>query len=680
LAESHRLAGQPELARDILLQLTADSKASAGQKADAWYQLAMTGLALNDLPLVRKCLREVSSAYGTTGIKAARTLHLRSRLAYIEKEQTLAFELLDRAENALKTQMEGDPMMTTLSAYELGRIINERARWLAKKQDNVSWLRAITEYLRLGRLNDLARKDYQSKDAQLLLLNGNKEVYEKALNTVYALYINEPRPSLLDTAFYFIEKSKSTLLLDEIMARAAADRSRGAGALLDQLYTARASLASLRKTINGSNKGKSSLLDKEREVNQLQDTLFQRFPAFAQLAKPTNPSLAEARSRLVADDGVLLDFFAGEQWIYVLRVSPETTTLDRLPAADYSVAQIRKFNESLKLESAGDMSNFTTSALRMQRELIDTEHWPLGINRLVISPDGALNFLPFASLLTEAPIDGNLSFSYLLRRCRIRLVYAAGAPEMDAVLPRSGKGMLGIYPIFAGQDREQKEVERVLPDLKPYEGNRLRGSKATRSAVLRALPHYEVALFATHARALDGNTGEPSISLSDGELLPTDLAGRRLATRLAILSACETAVGREEKGEGVMSLSRSFTYAGVHSVVMTLWSVPEQATMKLVVNLLDHLSHGEDIDEALRQAQIDYLKDPSIPQAEKSPFHILGMVVIGDGRPVSLGKRNYKRCLAIAGIALAGIFAFVGAWLYRWWKTKFSNTIGEMKA
>jgi CHAT domain-containing protein len=104
----------------------------------------------------------------------------------------------------------------------------------------------------------------------------------------------------------------------------------------------------------------------------------------------------------------------------------------------------------------------------------------------------------------------------------------------------------------------------------------------------------------------------------------------RLDADLVTLSACETALGQEMGGEGLVGLARAFQYAGARSVLASLWGVGDDSTAELMKRFYGHLQAGKAKDEALRAAQIDLLRGAAPGVAH--PFHWAPFVLIGDWR------------------------------------------------
>ena len=137
---------------------------------------------------------------------------------------------------------------------------------------------------------------------------------------------------------------------------------------------------------------------------------------------------------------------------------------------------------------------------------------------------------------------------------------------------------------------------------------------------------YRYLHFATHARMSDREPGESQLLLADGAL---DLAAiRRLAltAELVTLSACETALGRQVRGEGVVGLSHAFLSAGARSTLVTLWPVTDRSTLRFMTDLYRELHDGRPPAEALRTVRKRWIGAGAGTNhpANWAPFILLG--------------------------------------------------------
>lgn len=165
----------------------------------------------------------------------------------------------------------------------------------------------------------------------------------------------------------------------------------------------------------------------------------------------------------------------------------------------------------------------------------------------------------------------------------------------------------------------RQEAERILA-VAPAESNyRATDFRASRSlATSGELGQYRYVHFATHGYADTTRAGLSAIVLSmideqgkpqDGFLRTHDIYNLKLPAELVVLSACETGLGKEVKGEGLEGLTRAFMYAGARRVVVSLWNVNDKATASLMQRLYtEMLRSNKTPAAALRAAQIEMLR------------------------------------------------------------------------
>ncbi len=119
-----------------------------------------------------------------------------------------------------------------------------------------------------------------------------------------------------------------------------------------------------------------------------------------------------------------------------------------------------------------------------------------------------------------------------------------------------------------------------------------------------------------------------------------ELYNMNLNASMVALSACNTGNGDLRKGEGIMSLARGFVYAGVPSIVMTLWEVQDASGSIIMDKYYEYLKQGSTKDIALQQAKLDVLRDANM--AKSHPFFWSTYIVSGDTTSIEMHKNNSK--------------------------------------
>ena len=207
-----------------------------------------------------------------------------------------------------------------------------------------------------------------------------------------------------------------------------------------------------------------------------------------------------------------------------------------------------------------------------------------------------------------------------------------GNPQMPKLPPKIGEPPQQLPPL-PGAETEAKAIASLL-NTKP-----LIGSQATESEVVKRLPQARIIHLATHGIFNDVqglNSGvalTPSIPPSsplkkggsqknDGLLTAGEIFDLKLNADLVVLSACDTGRGKIT-GDGVVGLSRSFISAGVPSVLVSLWSVPDAPTASLMTEFYQNLSKNSDKATALRQAMLTTMKQHPAPK-DWAAFTLIG--------------------------------------------------------
>ena len=285
--------------------------------------------------------------------------------------------------------------------------------------------------------------------------------------------------------------------------------------------------------------------------------------------------------------------------------------------------------------------------------------------RLIIIPDGILEYVPFEALLKEAARPGArpfTSYPFFIRDHQVSYAHSAGLlHEMrNTSYQAPRQWILAFAPAFQdAPDQEQslasrrRNLGRLVSNVKEVQSIKsllrtriFKGDDATRERFLADAPYYSIIHLATHAKAND-EEGEYSYlafteisdTLQNELLYARDLYSMRLQAEMVVLSACESGVGELRRGEGVISLARGFSYAGAKSLVTTLWRVSDRESAALMELFYRHLKEGEPKDRALREAKLQFINQPG--QGRAHPFFWAAFVLSGDMAPIVVEQSRF---------------------------------------
>ncbi len=259
---------------------------------------------------------------------------------------------------------------------------------------------------------------------------------------------------------------------------------------------------------------------------------------------------------------------------------------------------------------------------------------PPGVRRLLVVPDQGLHAVHFDALMVGAAEPQALVEHYP--------VTSVPSPAILVELrsqppPRVAGGALAVswgapVPLADGTrlprlrrvDLEARRVTRRLPA-----SERISGRRATVAAVLDAAERgHPVLHVAAHAHVDPLIPGRSALFLaptgvSSGEMRLVDIESRRLPFQLVVLSACTTAGGREDRGEGLRGPARAFLSAGSRSVVATGWAISDRAAARQMDAFYRELAAGAPVDEALARMKRAEIR-AGRPPAEWAAFQLLG--------------------------------------------------------
>ena len=367
-------------------------------------------------------------------------------------------------------------------------------------------------------------------------------------------------------------------------------------------------------------------------------------------------TLDQVRRGLRSSHEALLEYSVGDSGTSLWVIRRDRWKHFMLPARAALRVRIATLRQGLANPGTADASEIHATERELYRVLIAPAETELaGVDQLVIAADGVLSLIPFEVLLArDAPGERAPPGAYLVERYTISYApsasalairaVAAGGPRIVAV----GDPAFGHAPL-QGADPAAMAANVALEAL-PYTaaelatlahlaGRRpylaLSGSAATRERLLRLaeLPSAGVIHLATHG---DVNATEPDrsglwLAPDSGSAQPSrlevrDIVKLRLTAGLVVLSACETGMGRLERGEGVIGLARAFLLAGAQCTLVSLWKVNDRSTSLLMERFYRRALDGRTSRaQALAEAKRALLRT----EATHSPFFWAPFILIG---------------------------------------------------
>ena len=451
----------------------------------------------------------------------------------------------------------------------------------------------------------------------------------------------------------------------------------------------------------------------ETEYNELLVTINGRYPAYQQITNPTAWSLQRIQDEVIQNDQtLLLEYSLGLEKSYAWAVTRNSIKVFELPGRAEINEAAKKLSGLLVLPPTGNEGKLDQAARDLSRIILAPLAAELNKQVIIVVADGGLNYVPFQILpqpanneplvanfeiinTPSASILGDLRREAAQRRPATRLLAAFGDPvfNLKQIARNSTQQAVGVVRWRSAMrdirpDKHTFDSSTIPPlfyaarelanlrDLAGSDALVLSDVAATRDSLLKTdLAQYAMLHLATHGIFDPDRPEDSGLLLSttnregqqiNGFLRLQDIYELKAPVELVVLSACETALGRDVQGEGLVGVTRGFMYAGASSVLATLWKVDDAATAELMkLFYTNMLQRGMAPGEALRAAQNTIRQDPNW----RSPYYWASFTLQGEYRqvikPMATPKAVFVRygLMIGSGLLLVMLFGFA---LYRY--------------
>lgn len=585
----------------------------------------------------------------------------------------------------------GEGMADVRAPYDLLKVLgqNVQFRWaLAQKNEGRNQLAPALEACRQAtEAINFLRGSYKSKTDKQGLIDFGYAIFETAIAASRRLYLQTGDAKYAAQAFGFAESCRSLLLQEALQEAAALNLPGIPEAVRQEEYELRTAIAAAEEkykaklseaTSNTSSEAlelSSRLFDLNQQYTALKERLKKQYPEYYQTRFGFSAiSLGDLQAKLLRPNQSLLEYMVGDSSIFIFLVQKdrfEILETRRDPALKDWVNKLTKEgiygyytlpdNERLRRLESETIRSYTQAAHWLYEQLLAPLESRL-TEEVVIIPDDVLGYVPFEALLSEAPARSAALSDYPFWLRRHQVSYGFNATLLREMAqkqhrqPPAGQ-LLALAPF--SEERAGEAVARV-DDADPLalrdslgplpasgeevaavaellDGQAWYGMEASLEMFRKEAGRYRILHLATHGKA-DGRLGDyaylafavPGQPGIFDKLYARMIYNFSLNADMVVLSACETSIGPLQRGEGIISLSRAFAYAGARSVFTTLWPVSDSRTQSLMVSFYQNLKDGQTKDAALRKAKLDYLEQHSGRGEAVHPFFWAGLIGIGD--------------------------------------------------
>ncbi|MEG4455240.1 tetratricopeptide repeat protein [Microcoleus sp. N9_A1] len=434
------------------------------------------------------------------------------------------------------------------------------------------------------------------------------------------------------------------------------------------------------------NQTKIAEIDSQRlallqQYQQIQTQIRTSSPRYAALTQPQPLTLPEIQKQILDENTILLQYSLGESRSYLWVVTSTGLTSYELPKrADIETAAVAFRTAVTSPTQRNIPQKVAQASANLGQIILQPAAAQLANKRLLIVPDGVLHYTPFPALTLPQTAGQNTNFPLIAEHEIITLPSASTLAILrqnygDRKPPSQTLAILAD-PVFSPDD-ERIKGKITQATTEKLEANNLGLNRSVRASEIKWPPdrlpftrqeaqtisslfpsassrqifdfdasrttatdgnlvNYQIIHLATHGLA---NSKNPELSgmvmsmvddkgnLVNGFLRLTDIFNLKLSANLVVLSACQSGMGQNVKGEGMVGLTRGFMYAGAQRVAVSLWSVDDEGTAVLMQKFYQKMLQQKLAPAAaLRAAQIEMMQQ----EKWKSPYYWAAFTLQGE--------------------------------------------------
>ncbi|WP_298314029.1 CHAT domain-containing protein [uncultured Aquimarina sp.] len=593
-------------------------------------------------------------------------------LAKENPEKALEFyqkSLIQIAPSFNDTDIKSNPKpKKVLSKLELVKILKEKLeafQLLHNKSNRLEDLKmALTTSYAIIETLDLLKPEFESKVDKQFLLSEMYPAFHRMVEVAFDLFTTTKESSYITDAFYFMEKSKSVLLLEAARSTQASSYGGVPEEIIDKEQQFRANIIHLEKKFFNQ---KSNLVVfdslfqlKNRYYNFISD-IENNYPKYYDLKYNSEVINLEEITSEIIKKKALLSYFSTDTNLFLIAIENDSKNFYKIPFGKNHREKITKLYSLLSKVNSKGLPDIYKEGYSIYENILKEPLKKIESKELIIISDDILNYLPFDALSTSKDKP-----DYLIKEYQISYTNSATLLKEQQNKIKTAKNRLLAYaPTFGNtsintqQDRSDfgpllYNTDEVNQITKFFNGKAVTGDEASLVSFSENSRTYNMLHFATHAAANDEHPDysylafAPNNNEASSLLYVKDLYGYNINADLVTLSACQTGLGKLQKGEGMLSLARGFSYAGAKSLVTTLWKINDQTTSELMQDFYENLDASLPKDKALREAKLTYLKTAE-DELLTHPYYWSGFMISGDTTAIQTDN-SYFWWLLLLGI------------------------------
>jgi len=406
-----------------------------------------------------------------------------------------------------------------------------------------------------------------------------------------------------------------------------------------------------------------------RSRDSLNRIFEEQFPSYYNLKYRNEVASSADVGKVIGRKSNLLSYVLTSDRLYILVANSRRNEVITRRIDSSFFADLHRFRRILSTTpltsgSRAPFNEYMDLAYSLYRILIEPAEPYLVGDKIVISPDNILSYLPFETLVTEEFRSPELLYReapFALKKYRFSYIYSitlssetmqktrrfnnrlvAFAPTYEGM--EISDSVIAAWPSLRGEIRELPSALIEAEDaVSQCGGMAYLGSEATEETFKREAPGYDIIHLAMHTLVDDSRPAFSKMLFKgveeeqdDGMLNTYEVYSLPLKAMMVVLSSCNTGNGLLAGGEGILSLARGFLYAGSRSAVMSMWEVDDTSASEVIHTFYKNMRSGQPKSSALRNARLKFLR--TADQGRSHPYYWSALVIYGDDTPLWYNK------------------------------------------
>ncbi len=516
-----------------------------------------------------------------------------------------------------------DEIGLSFASFSMFKSHIKKAETLAKmakqKNDQKYWEAAFKTFESAFNRVKYLSTIYDNDEARVFLSDFVIDAYNLAISYAYERYDKDKDMAYLKKAFYFTESSKSIgLLIGNIENRFKSTIGLPPDLLekernLNYRFSRTMVMLNNEDDINIISAIQKDLLDIKLELSRLHDDFNEREQFVDFKFSEADLNMDFIQKEVLPKNSALISYYVADHNLYSFLVDRKNIEIQVHPLPSDLEELIESFNDQVFNSNLGEKFSNSETNKTLYSLLFDLEQIEL-YDQLILIPHAMLNDIPFEALMNEQN-------RFLVEEFAISYSFSAKFLRINDFKKSDFNQILSMAPFARNDDFINKSGFVQLPyslnEVQHLQGEVKIGNEATKSFFSKNFQNYPILHLATHAEVNHSDGGKSFVAFypsdNDHKLYLDEIMISNIEKgKFVFLSSCESNSGQISNSEGILGLSRAFTYAGYPNMITTKWKSDDVVSEYISKAFYAYVSKGNGFAQSLQLAKLQLLKDPQM--------------------------------------------------------------------